>query len=101
MAVCTFRDRRWVACNVKGVSLGLISAWGWRRVGGAATVVTAVVMAGVGGRVGLLGISPVLSDPLLMPSLLSFSAYERGRWGLEGGAACSVVEGGAGWADRA
>ena len=97
----TLRDKRRLAGKGKGVRLGLIVAWGWQRVGTGAAVVTAVVIAGAEGRGSLLGFGQTLSDLFLVSSLPSFSAWKRDRWGLEGGAACSVVLGGVGWESRA
>ena len=101
MGVCTSRDKRRMAGKVRGVRLGLMVAWGWRWKCTGAAVVTVVVVDGVGGRGSLMGSDPALSDPFLVPSPPSFSAWKRERWSLEGRAACSVVEGSVGWESRA
>ena len=80
--MCTFRDRCRVEGKEKGVSLGLIAAWDWWRVGADAVVATAVVVFGVGGPCGLLRTDSALSDMFFMSSLSSFYACKRWRWGL-------------------
>ena len=77
--VFTFRDGRRMVGQVKGVRLGLIVTWNWRRVCAGAAVANAVVVAGVGGRESLLGSDPALSDLFLVPSLPSFSAWKGER----------------------